>query len=245
MSGLLLTAAVTPTVRHRVSVTDPEQRAAEYHAALRRWGATASRLGLDLVVVETTGAERSAFWPAGVPGRFLSCPPDACPPDVGPATRGKGAVEAAALDHAFARAPELGEGTVYKCTGRLWVANAAALLAPLPAATARLRRTLDWSWVEGRLLGASVDVWRGVLAGMADEVDDPAGRYLEHVLADRLRPAWASGRVTVDRLPRRPVYVGRSGSTGHDYGSVRERVKRLGLPPVDWLLTGPLASKLV
>jgi hypothetical protein len=237
---VVLTAAVTPTVTQRVSVADPGQRAREYAAALTRWAGTARQLGLNLVVVETTGAPREALWPAGVEGRHLSFVAD--PAD---SARGKGAVEAAAIDHALAHAPELRAGTAYKCTGRLWVANAADLLGALPPTTARIRRTLDWSWVDSRLVGASVDLWRGALAGMGADVDDRAGHYLEHVLADRLRRAWATDGAAVQRLGRRPVYVGRSGSTGIDYRSPRERLKGAVLQPLESLLAGPLATKLL
>jgi hypothetical protein len=236
----MLTAALTPTVTQRVTVAAPEERAREYAAALTRWAGTARRLGLRLVVVETTGAPREALWPAGVEGRHLSFVAD--PAD---SARGKGAVEAAAIEHALAHAPELRTGTAYKCTGRLWVANAADLLVALPPATARIRRTLDWTWVDSRLVGASVDLWRGALAGMGAEVDDRAGHYLEHALADRLRRAWATDGAAVQRLGRRPVYVGRSGSTGIDYRSPRERLKGAVLQPLESLLAGPLGTKLL
>lgn len=237
---VVLTAALTPTVTHHVTVADPEERAREYAASLTRWSDTARRLGLRLVVVDTTGAPREALWPAGVEGRHLSFVAD--PAD---SARGKGAVEAAAIDHALAHAPELREGSAYKCTGRLWVANADDLLTPLPPATARIRRTLDWTWVDSRLVGASVDLWRGALAGMRSEVDDRGGRYLEHVVADRLRHAWTVEGAHLQRLGRRPVYVGRSGSTGIDYRSPRERLKGVVLQPLESLLAGPLGTKLV
>ena len=112
-------------------------------------------------------------------------------------------------------------------------------------ATARIRRTLDWTWVDSRLVGASVDLWRGALAGMGAEVDDRAGHYLEHVLADRLRRAWATDGAAVQRLGRRPVYVGRSGSTGIDYRSPRERLKGALLQPLETFLAGPMATKLL
>ncbi len=237
---VVLTAAVTPTVTHGVTVADPDERAREYAASLTRWAGTARRLGLRLVVVETTGAPREALWPAGVEGRHLSFVAD--PAD---SARGKGAVEAAAIDHALAHAPELRDGTAYKCTGRLWVANAVDLLAPLPPGTARIRRTLDWTWVDSRLVGASVDLWRDALAGMGREVDDREGRYVEHVMADRLRRTWATGGAAVERLGRRPVYVGRSGSTGIDYRSPRERLKGVLMQPLESMLAGPLGTKLM
>jgi hypothetical protein len=80
---------------------------------------------------------------------------------------------------------------------------------------------------------------------MGADVDDRAGRYLEHVLADRLRRAWAGDDAAVQRLGRRPVYVGRSGSTGIDYRSARERLKGAVLQPLESLLAGPLATKLL
>lgn len=234
---LVLTAAVAPTVSVRVTVADPEQRARDYHAAIAAWSRTAGRLGMELVVVETTGAERSAFWPPGCPGRHVGFRADA-----ETSARGKGAVEAVALDRALA---EVDEGTVYKCTGRLWVANAERLVVPLAPDAARIRRTLDRTWVDGRFLGASTAVWRRALTGMAPEVDDGDGRYLEHVMADRLAREGVLHGTSLERFPARPAFVGRSGSTGVDYRSPAQRLKGLALSPLEALLTGPLARKLI
>lgn len=211
---ILLTAAVTPEASFASSLADPEERLRQYEAAIVCWTKIAYDTGCSLGVVETTASGHLL----GDVARVLDFTPSEAARE-----RGKGAVEAEALDAALRAFDMDGDSTLHKVTGRLMLRNAAALVRPLPTGVATVRRTLDRSYCDTRFFSASYDVWQKYLTGMAEEVNDSGGRYLEHVMAHRLIEAEYQG-VMVERFAERPLILGASGTTGKAYGTPRQRL---------------------
>lgn len=218
---ILLTAAVTPNAAflgartaYPLTIADPGVRAGQYRKALAAWVQIAASRDAKVAVVETSGASPDSL----TAGLATSVTVVSYDPDADLLTHGKGAVEAAAIDHALGSLGLDDADTLYKVTGRLGVANAARIVRPLRTPLVRVRRSLDRRFVDTRFLGATVGSWRTVLSDMATEVDDDGGRMLEYVVGHRLIEAEWNDQVRVERFPRVPRFVGVSGTTGSDYG---------------------------
>jgi hypothetical protein len=229
--AVLLTAAVRPDPRFTVALADPDARLRQYVASVREWLRFGEQTGARVVVVETS---RSAELLNQVPAlRQLEViefePSDQM------ADRGKGAVEAGAIDHALAGLANEGVRTITKVTGRLGIVDASRTLPPLAANSVMVRRTLDRRFVDARLIHATVDVWTDSLRGMAGAVNEVAGTYIEHVVGLRLVQAEFERGTDVLRFPKRPRFRGQSGTTGSQYNrldsairiAVMERAERL------------------
>ncbi|MBO1756219.1 hypothetical protein [Allobranchiibius sp. CTAmp26] len=226
---ILLTAAVTPDpaflandASFRMTLADPQERAGQYRAAVEHWHRVAQAVGGQVAVVETSGAE-----PADVTRRtdvgFVSYDVPA-----GLAAGGKGAIEAAAIDHALVTLDPSPDTVLVKVTGRLLVQNAAQLIGPVGGATVQVRRSVDRVFADTRFVVTTVGTWREHLSGMGVEVDDDHGRWLERVAAQRLILGEYAGGLTVQRFPDPPRFAGSSGTTGAPYDGWRARV----VPPV-------------
>ncbi|MFD1506963.1 hypothetical protein FE374_04000 [Georgenia yuyongxinii] len=243
MPTVILTATVRPQAETRLAVTDPAVRTAEYQRALRRWVQLAGDWpDLRLVLAENSGADLADLT-RGLPpsDRLLLVPVP--PPHAAVVTRGKGACEADLLEAVLPRIPGADAGDlILKCTGRLFVPNLRRVLPDNrdPRAVV-VRATVDLSYVDARLVGATRAGWLHTLTGMAAEVDESSDRWLEHVLARRLALALASG-TTVHRFHSPPRYSGRSGTHGGDYGKGR-RLRAVLAKPLEAALRGPLSIK--
>lgn len=243
---ILLTAAVTPNVSGRVALADPALRLRQYQEAIAEWSGCAGRLGLRLAVVETTGAHpedllRQVQEDAA---RFITVVP--FEPSTEQAKRGKGAVELAALRSAVEESDLVRpEDTLYKCTGRLTLTNAAKILTPVRAGAVKVRMSLDRSWADTRLVGARAETWAEHIFPGVELVDDAAGRYLERVLAARLAAASALGAIVIERFSARPLLSGESGSTGRQYPTRTSWLKDQVLRPVEMLLSDIASRKQV
>ncbi|TAK70418.1 MAG: hypothetical protein EPO13_05665 [Actinomycetota bacterium] len=234
--ALILTAAVQPTASGRVDSAAPTVRLAEYRAAISHWlRLSAAGLVSSVTVAETSG------WPIDdlVPARHdarLDVMSVAIPSPL--LARGKGAAEAHALDVVIGRLADSAaeDFTIYKCTGRLWVRNAARVLTPLPARSVRVRATADLSYCDSRFYGAGGHAWRTTLKGLADEIDEDRGLILEQVLGQRLRCSAPGAGVDVERFAARPALVGRSGTTGATYDGRMARLRAVGAAPLEAVL---------
>ena len=214
--SILLTAAVRPTTNIRVALADHKERRDQYLRAVTGWSRFADQAGLHLAIAETSGAEREEVIPAHVDQvEFFSYQPS---PEL--ADRGKGALEADTIDYvmnSWARIDP--DRTVHKLTGRLLLANAGKVLKTVGSNSVRVRRTLDRAYCDTRVVTVRVQQWQENYSGMAAEVDDANGRYLEHTLAHRLINAEYSSGLTVEQFAERPSFVGMSGSSGRQYAA--------------------------
>ncbi|MFF1382219.1 hypothetical protein ACFVWT_01500 [Arthrobacter sp. NPDC058288] len=231
---ILLTAAVTPDVAFGSSLSDPKERLRQYRSAIDEWSRVADASDCDLVTVETTGSGDSLRDQVRVVD--FHAPEDT-------KQHGKGAVESAALDAAILACGLPDSSTVHKVTGRLTLRNAERLVAPLDNG-ARVRRTLDRTYCDTRFFSTNVKFWQTHLSGMANEVADDSGRYLEHVMAHRLMKAEYGG-TAVQRFPERPMLLGVSGTTGKSYGTLWQRALSPVLLRVEGLLDTRLRLKQI
>jgi hypothetical protein len=232
---ILLTAAVDPDPRFGSVVSASSERLGQYRRAVHFWSGVAEDSGYELAIVETTGSNLLRDQAPLI--SFTAT--DAL------VTRGKGAVEAAALDYALSVIEPASESAVVKVTGRLIVKNAIRLVRPLPENAIRARRTLDRGYCDSRFFVASAGFWADHLHGMAEEVRDGDGRYLEHVLAHRMSNAEFANGARVERFPERPSFLGTSGTSGTRYGSVLDRVKSPSIGIAERMLFRQLARKQV
>lgn len=245
MDFVLLTAAVTPALQFRSAVAAPAKRLGQYQEALAFWAEISKRLDFQVVVVETTGCPASQLT-AEVP---ISLRPRITTVSFAAKhellAQGKGCVEAAAIDYALTAAslPVEDKSTFYKATGRLIVQNAHSLLSHLSGNTVMVRRSLDRKYCDTRFFGTTVGLWKEQLLGMADEVYDNQGRYIEHVLAHRLSNSEYHRTAAVVRFPQRPRIAGQSGTSGENYGRLGETIARPILEPLETFFASRLSSK--
>lgn len=226
---VILTAAVTPDPRFGSVLSDPKVRLGQYHNALAYWSKVAEKRDWKVLVVETTGfAAHDLVTPAEQRVQALNFHPDDAL-----VRRGKGAIEAAAIDFLLREADVPSSATFYKVTGRLTLANSSQLLTEVADGAALARRTIDGKYCDTRLFATQAAFWREHLGAMAEEVDETCGRYLEHVLAFRLVRAEYLHDVSVERFKRRPILVGISGTTGAHYGKLSGTLKNKLLSPVE------------
>lgn len=228
MKGIvLLTAAVTPDPALSVAVSSASTRLEQYKMAIAKWQKMAEQHSFRVVVVETSGFDpdqlRRSISELGTESLIVNYRPTEII-----RSRGKGAIEAAAMEYALAQTPEFAapSSVVYKSTGRLSVRNFASIVEPIHLDAIRVRRTLDRRYCDTRFFATTLHIWTRALAGMADEIDDSAGRFLENVLAKRLIDIEYAGAGTVERFPVRPAIEGTSGTSGSRYGSLRSRLIR-------------------
>ncbi len=225
---IVMTAAVIADPRIGSAVLDPGRRLEEYRGAVRRWRLAAKQTGFTLVLVETSGS-------TALEDEVRSI---SYTPTDEQLTRGKGAAEAAALDHALMSLNLEREATVVKVTGRLFVENAVRLLKPVVPNHASVRRSLDRRYCDSRFFSTTAGFWLDHLAGMGEDVNDAVGRYLEHSLGFRLIGAEFVGGATIDSFPVRPLIVGQSGSAGTRYGTAIDRLRGPLLGPAERLARG-------
>jgi len=213
---VILTAAVTPHPDFAVALSDPSTRSAQYRLTAAKWGEIADNVGGKLVIIETTGADPQQVLPRGSCAELVAYSPQ--PDDI---KRGKGAVEARALDDYLEHAAMPPETTFYKCTGRIWIHNAPRLVQPLKVGEIAIRRRIDGLWADTRFFGTTLEVWRRHLTGMADQVYDDEDVHLEHVMARRLLLGLGHDELKVRRLPAHPEWEGMSGTSGVAYRTRR------------------------
>lgn len=214
---LLLTATVRPNTTTKLAVVSPAVRLSQYRSALAKWVETAKALRAEIIVVETSGADRATFIGELDDAdralvRFVNYSPST---EV--IARGIGYIEWSAIRHALDQLRLREDDTVYKVTGRLVVTNPEQVFGVLPSRTVRLRTRVDGSHSDTRVVGGTVGTWRSVLLPAADDVDYARRIEIEHTVAARVRLARTLGAVDVSSFPRRPLYAGQSGTNGSTY----------------------------
>lgn len=243
---VLLTATVTPNVSDHLVVSDPGLRLRQYQNAIAGWYRALGATDFSLAVVETSGAPKDEVLAQLPQSERSRVPFFHHLPTNDQLRRGKGAVELAAIEHALNTHDALvPESTVYKCTGRLTLLNVAHTVATLAPTSVRVRMTLDRSWADTRLVGATVQTWRDVLVPGAHKIDDDRNRYFERVMAAQLAPRLALGELQLERFPSRPIFTGVSGTSGRSYSPQLSRAKERVWRPLEDLLARVAARKQV
>lgn len=219
---LVLTASIIATAT-QVALRSPQMRTAEYIRAFEFWfrklGVGDAIVWLDASTADLTPiiatARASDLGPSVVIGQL----------EGQPATQ-KGIGDASILSTAIRIcSPSLSDSTVIlKCTGRLRARAASEILgiAREDGTDVLGRLRSDLQWADSRLFGFKRGAAR-IFEGMETEIDEPSKRYMEHVLADRLLIAEASG-LTRTWMPH-PRYRGREGTSGARYGSIPSRFR--------------------
>jgi len=216
---VILTATVTPSTSSALSLSDPNERRAQYCSAAKWWREEGDRGAFDVLLAENSGDDISAWLPPGVEG--LRCAVPMTP------ERGKGDGEAGILRDVLGKEGKrlLERPWVAKCTGRLTVAKPSDVLpiALGSAAFVSCRPSPQFSEVDARFVVASPSVWEGHLLAFAAEIDDRSGHYLEHAFAKGVNSALLAG---VEFIPFRrvPRFRGASGTSGLKYNSLKMRV---------------------
>lgn len=223
---VLLTATVTPNAPALGGVVnDPRDRLIQYRRSIKVWSRAAQSQDFSLAVVETSGstAQEVLGGVSGAARANIQFVPYLPPREL--LVRGKGAAELGAVHEALGRLDGISdESTVYKVTGRLALLNP-MILETLPADGLRLRMTLDRSFADSRVFGASLAVWRDQLQDHERVINDESGTFLEHFIAGRASYGSTVGRISLSRFRQRPVLSGRSGATGATYSAASSRVR--------------------
>lgn len=219
--SIALSVAVSPDPLFAQALADPQTRLDQYRAALQKWTHVASKTDSLLLIVETSHWELRDLTAELSPHDLKRVRAVSYTPSEAERIRGKGAIEASAIDHLLhSCSSDLSpRDTVVKVTGRLFVSNWRSVIRPVPEDVVRARRTINRSYCDSRLVAASYRFWTDNLTGMGREVDDNSARYLEHVLANRLINAEYQHACRVESFAARPHIMGGSGTTGHKYDS--------------------------
>jgi len=241
---VLLTATVTPNAPSLSgTLSDAGERLHQYRRSVRRWADAARLYGFNLAVVETSGSSEPELF-RDVAKRDRSAiqfvPYSPLP---GLVARGKGAAELGAVQDALRRLEGLTDvSTVYKVTGRLVLENC-NILDSLSPNGLRVRMTLDRSFADTRVLGASCTVWRDLLQDSDEVMNDENGVFLEHFIAGRASYGAAVGQISLSRFPRRPILTGQSGATGIRYSAAKGRMRATALTWAEGKLAALAALK--
>lgn len=230
---VLLTATVRPNTTKKLAVVDPQVRLRQYRSALREWVEIARRLDARVIIVETSGFDRSAFLSEVDPGdqsliHYVAYEPT--PEVIG---RGIGFIEWSAIAFALDTVRLEDTDTVYKVTGRLRVTNPRQVFGVLDADGVRLRMRVDGLYCDTRVLGASVGVWRSVVLPAADDVDYPNRIEIEHTVAAHVTRARALRTASLSSFPKRPLFAGQSGTNGSHYSPLKLAVQGLLVRPFE------------
>lgn len=245
-NSLLLTATVTPNVTSNVRLIDSALRLEQYQRAVDEWFAFASISGFELHIVETSGASPESLLSALPPAERHRVTFSNFVPDHALVSRGKGAIELAAIAaHARAHALFAEPGSLYKVTGRLTVSNARRCVDPLSYRQVRARMTLDRSYADTRLFGASSDIWPVLIEDLQNHIDDSSGVYFEHALAGFIAAKVAIRQAKLSRFATRPIFKGMSGTSGASYGELAERAQSFLVRPFEYLLASVAQKKQV
>jgi hypothetical protein len=193
---LLLTATIDPGRMVLVKRRDPELRLKDYRSALKKW----SRVqGFDSVIFcENSGADLTSLrkWAENLTKdrtriRFISFQGNDHSPELG-----KGYGEIRILKHAISATGLAPHTLLMKVTGRYFVRNASDLIRQIriqPEYAVFCRADPDRGLSSSEVFAANVAFLETFLFPLHQRIDDSAGVYLEHVLADAIRTGAASG----------------------------------------------------
>jgi hypothetical protein len=237
LSWIMLTATVNVHPGAAVAIVDPTLRLSQYQDALARWLDLANRDGFRVMLVENSGADLRAIkiaLPFTARARLEILSVGLPSEDV--MRRGKGASEGVMIDEAVRAIDAQSTEWIAKGTGRLFVKNLSSALPRRGRDLSLIMRgTISGCSVDSRLLIARRAIWGTTFKDMANEVDDPEGLFIEHVIARRVIDAERSKALTVGRFRRAPQFEGFSGTSGQRYER-KTALKRLLSSPIDHML---------
>lgn len=218
--SILLTATVTPHVEGPVALADPAVRLAQYRSAVAQWSEAATALGFSLHIVETSGTPADAMLRDVRPAHRGGIGYGVVTPGESVSARGKGASEFHVIEQYATHNGLLinDDDCLYKATGRLILANPGLCVGTLSGREVRVRMTLDRSFADTRLVGAGSIGWRYIFSDIQNSINDRAGVYAEHAVAASIAGRAPRREVVLTRFPRRPRFIGQSGSNGTKYG---------------------------
>ena len=246
--SLLLTGTIAPGAVPFLTLTDPHARLRDYLSAILLWAGSGSVRSICFVENSDFDADYGPLV-AACAARNVALEVVRFRGDVARTeARGKGYGDGECIARAL---PKL-SGPFWKVTGRLFVHNHDSVFARHAGdhaffrnrGTARetivhaVKRAVGMTasnprFVFSAMFKATPELYRRVLGGVEDGVDDRGRYYLEHAFRDRLRAAGiATAGVWKDEL----VVVGRSGSHGGVYNSP------LGYADVDAAIDGEVAA---
>lgn len=230
MICVVLTTAFRVQVGTSV-LTDPAHRTAQYAAAIARWRDLRAA-EISLHVMDCSGVPIDEVRTSlGQLAKGLAI--TSYSPSLDVISRGKGAIEASAMDDLMCSGAVPDNTTVFKATGRLTIANATRLLRPVSVETVVARRRADYSWVDTRFIGFRPHTWRSTFSGMAKEVDDARGVYVEHIAGYRLLRGISTHEVQWRPFEERPRFAGSSGTTGERYRPMPTAVMGTVMRPLE------------
>jgi hypothetical protein len=241
---LLLTAAVSPSSDVPFTALDPAVRLELYQKAFSKWEHIATTSAMKLCILETTGSSLADFKFANPQEiMFIShIPPARLHP------RGKGALEAHALDVGFDTIGKIfgPDVTVHKITGRLAIPNWASIFEMQSPSSLRIRRSLDRSTCDTRVFSTTPGSWQRHFRKCDQVVDDNAGIYLEHAIGHRSIVAeFNDPTFHLDRFARIPRVNGISGSSGKKYGGLSKDGLSNALSHIEQFVLPPFGRRLI
>ena len=225
---LLLTATIDPKGMILTARQSPVERLKDYRASLHRW-LKRKNLFARIVLCENSGYPI----PKDLKGEFNRVGGDLLvifqfDGNNYPRFRGKGYGEAKIIEYVVDNFQRIDDyDYVVKCTGRLYVPNISRILKTLdkgPDIACSLTKNLHIA--DSRLFAARPEVMKILIQGFAEEVNDTAGVYFEHVLARRIAELVSKG-YRFSPWNELPYYMGVSGSTGRQLNSVRAWTRHL------------------
>jgi len=226
-TAIVLTASIDPRGMNQLIVSDVAARRGEYLAAFKF--ALARYRSVDTIVfVDNSGTALDEFSDvvrnSGMTARGVV---------VGfslndfPRHLGKGYGEFRAFDEAVRSVPALlSADRLIKLTGRLCVKNLDEILRCIPAGTtfaADVHARVVPGFVDTRLMVMSRTECIPQIAGLYKTMDDSQGYFAEHAFHDLIvrETSWS----VMPRLPREPLWIGRSGTMGTRYDSIGQRLR--------------------
>jgi hypothetical protein len=193
---LLLTATIDPGGTPLVARRDPQTRFRDYEQALSFW----LRVGAvdKIVFCENSGYGLGAL--EALAGSSRDCRVEfiSFNGNDGGASRGKGFAELVGMEYAVANSELIRDCKWFlKCTGRLTVSNARALVSRIRVmefdVMCDLRSNLVYS--DTRIFAATPEFLTRYLVPQRSMIDDVNGVFLEHALACAAARARADGKI--------------------------------------------------
>jgi hypothetical protein len=209
---VVMTTALQPSDPIAYPAQVVKDRREQYRRAASFWAESCRQAGAKLVILDCTGASATDMQVVfdNIARRTVSFYTYAEDPTQ--LARGKGAVEASALD-SYIDGSSFDSGNIFKVTGRLIVKNAVSIILSAPHEGLSCRRRIDNKYIDTRFFGVAKATWLRDFYAMSAEIDDSAGRYLEHVMALRA----TQNQTKLARFAERPQFNGSSGTTGRKY----------------------------
>lgn len=225
---VILTATVTPQVS--VSLSATHERLAQYRSALESWCELPATLIRRIALVENSGCEPGLLAKGLRPSARSRLTTIAAPPPAEDVIRrGKGFAESEMIRFALSELDLPDEEVVTKATGRLVSRNYVRCVARLPDYPfLRARFTLDLCQMDTRLFLANAGVLRDVFVPGWLDINEPAGRWIEHSSASAALRSIASGGLVLSRFPATPALFGVSGTTGSAHSGMAWLARQLG-----------------